>query len=62
MFEFFVDVLADPEAETQSVTVPTEFFESLQELEGEFKAEVLAIAGNGNKTISEQEFELEEEE
>ena len=55
VFEFIVDVLA----ETQSVTVPPEFFESLAGLKGEFKAEVLAIEESGNKTISEQEFELE---
>ncbi|MCH8029469.1 MAG: hypothetical protein IH874_06015 [Candidatus Dadabacteria bacterium] len=63
VFEFSVDVLADPEATcsngTQSVTVPPEFFESLEELDGEFKAEVLASEESGNKTISEQEFELE---
>ena len=59
VLKFVVDVLADPEAETQSMTVPTEFFESLEGLEGEFKAEVLAIAGNGNATIVEHEFELD---
>ena len=59
VFEFIVDILADPEAVTQSVTVPAEFFEALEDLEGEFKAEVVAMEAGGNATISEQEFELE---
>ena len=59
MFEFGVDVLADPGATTQSMRVPSEFFESLEGLEGEFKAEVVAIADDKNATISENEFELE---
>ena len=59
VLEFKVDVLADPEAATQSVTVPSEFFASFDGLEGELKAEVVAMAEGGNATISEQEFELE---
>ncbi len=58
VFKFVVDVRADPEAETQSVTVPYEFFENLQDLEGEYKAEVVAIAAGKNATIAEHEFEL----
>ncbi len=58
VFEFLLDVQADPDAETQSVTVPEEFFESLEDLEGEYKAEVVAIAADKNATISEHEFEL----
>ncbi|UCE78748.1 MAG: hypothetical protein JSV13_09615 [Nitrospiraceae bacterium] len=60
VFEFSVDVLADPNALYQSVTVPEEFFESLEGLEGEYKAEVVAIEGSRNATISEKEFDLEE--
>lgn len=59
VFEFVVDVRADPEAATQSVTVPVEWFESLEGLAGEFKAEVVAIAADRNATIAEKEFELE---
>ncbi len=59
VFVFKIDVLADPEASTQSVTVPSEFFESVEELEGEFKAEIVAIEAGKNATIAEQEFELE---
>ena len=62
VFEFIIDVVADPEAWTQSVTVPVEFFESLEDLDGEYKAEVVAIEAGKNATISEAEFELEEEE
>lgn len=58
VFKFVVDVRADPEAETQSVTVPFEFFENLQGLEGEYKAEVVAIAADKNATIAEHDFEL----
>ena len=58
VFTFVVDVRADPEAETQSVTVPFEFFENLQGLEGEYKAEVVAIAADKNATIAEHDFEL----
>lgn len=61
VFEFSVDVLADSGAPSQSVTVPAEFFESLDGLEGEYKAEVVAIEGSRNATISEHEFELLEE-
>ena len=60
-FVFGVDVLADPSAETQSVTVPSEFFDSLEGLQGEFKAEVVAIAEGKNATISEHGFEVETE-
>jgi hypothetical protein len=59
VFKFSVDVLADPEAETQSVTVPVEFFESLEGLQGQFKAEVVAIEEGGNATIWEEEFEVD---
>jgi hypothetical protein len=59
VFEFVADVRADPEAATQSVTVPPEFFAGLAGREGEYKAEVLAIEASGNKTISEQDFEIE---
>jgi hypothetical protein len=61
VFEFVVDVLADPEALHQTVTVPEEFFESLEELDGEYKAEVVAEERSGNKAIWEHEFELLEE-
>ncbi len=62
VFKFVVQVPADPEAESQSMTVPEEFFESLADLNGEYKAEVLAIAESRNATITEHEFELEEKE
>jgi hypothetical protein len=62
VFEFTLDILADPGNWVQSVTVPPEFFESLAELEGEYKAEVLAVEPSGNKTITEREFELLDEE
>ena len=58
VFKFSVEVPADPEADFQSVSVPPEFFAGLAELEGEYKAEVLAIAESGNATIVEHEFEL----
>ena len=60
VFEFRADVLANPAAETQRVTVPPEFFASLAGRAGEFKAEVLAIEASGNKTILEHEFEVED--
>lgn len=60
VFVSVVDVLADPDAFTQSVSIPVEFFDSLADLEGEYKAELLAIGANGNKTIVEEEFELED--
>lgn len=60
VFEFSVDVLADPDAPYRSVTVPAEFFESLEDLDGEYKAEVVAIEESRNASISENEFQLEE--
>jgi hypothetical protein len=60
VFKFVAQVPADPDAEYQWMTVPQEFFDSLEGLEGEYKAEVLAIAGSKNATIVEHEFELEE--
>ena len=62
VFVSSADVLADPEAATQSLTVPPGFFESLEGLEGEFKAEVVSIEAGRNATISEHEFQLEEAE
>ena len=59
VFVFRVDIPADPEADTYSVPVPPEFFESLDGLEGEYKAEIIAIAADKNATIVENEFELE---
>jgi hypothetical protein len=59
VFKFVVQVPAVPDAELQSMTVPQEFFESLADLDGEYKAEVLAIAESRNATITEREFELE---
>ena len=61
VFEFKVDILADPGAEpgdTIEVTVSPEFFGSLEDREGEYKLEVIAEESSGNKTITEQEFEL----
>ena len=58
VFKFVVQVQADPGGGPQTMTVPKEFFESLKELEGEYKAEVLAMAESRNATITEREFEL----
>ena len=60
VFEFSVDILAQEctADEPLSVTVPEEFFESLEELDGEYKVEVLAVEESGNKIITEHEFEL----
>jgi hypothetical protein len=58
VFEFAVDLPAT----ATSVTIPEEFLESLEELDGEYKVEVLAIEASGNKAITEREFELAEEE
>ena len=41
------------------MTVSPEFFDGLAELEGDYKAEVVAIAESRNATISEREFEFE---
>ena len=60
VFVSVVDVVADPDAFTQSVSIPVEFFDSLADIEGEYKAELLAIGANGNKTIVEEGFELED--
>jgi hypothetical protein len=49
-----------PEA-ARTVTVAKEFFDSLSEFRGEYKAEVLGIAANRNATITEHEFELEDQ-
>ena len=49
----------DPDAKTQRVSVPAAFFESLEGLDGEYKAEVLAMEAGRNSTAVEQEFELE---
>ena len=60
VFEFSVDVLAEEctEEDPISVTVPAEFFESLEDLDGDYKVEVLAEEASGNKVITEREFEL----
>ena len=50
------------ETEVYEFEVPAGWFEALEELDGEFKAEVVAIAGTLNATISEAEFELEDDE
>ena len=39
--------------------VSPDWFASLEGLEGDFKAEVVAIAGDKNATISEAEFEVD---
>ena len=51
VFVFSVDLPFN----TTAVTVPDEFLDALEGLGGESKAEVLAIAANGNKTITEEE-------
>jgi hypothetical protein len=63
VFEFAVDILAAAcsEEDPLSVTVPAEFFESLKDLDGEYKVEVLAVEDSGNKIITEREFELEDD-
>lgn len=61
VFVFTVQIPADPDAESYSVVVPPEWFEALKDLDGDFKAEVVAIAATRNATIAEAEFELEEE-
>jgi hypothetical protein len=60
VFEFAVDILAADcsEGDPLSVTVPEEFFDSLEELDGEYKVEVLAVEESGNKVITEREFDL----
>jgi len=60
VFEFAVDILAAncSEGDPLSVTVPEEFFDSLEELDGEYKVEVLAVEESGNKVITEREFDL----
>ena len=64
VFEFAVDILAPEDGcdagDPLSVTVPEEFFESLEDLDGEYKVEVLAVEDSGNKVITEREFELED--
>ena len=55
VFELSMDLRAG----TTSMPIPAEFFESLRGLEGVYKAEVTAIADNGNRTVSEAEFELQ---
>jgi hypothetical protein len=59
VFKFSIDVLPDSEAATQSVMVPVEFFAGLDGLQGEFKAEIVAIEDSGNATIWEEEFEVD---
>ena len=59
-FELRADVLAEPVAETQRVTVPPEFSPSLAGRAGEFQAAVLAIEASGHKTILAHEFEAED--
>jgi hypothetical protein len=61
VFKFVVQVPADPVGGSQTMTVPKEFFDSIDGLEGEYKAEVLAMAESRNATITEREFELQEE-
>ncbi|MFQ6028392.1 MAG: hypothetical protein ACE5Q6_12940 [Dehalococcoidia bacterium] len=58
VFTFRVEVPADPDAETQSVMVPPDFFEALADIDGDYKGEIVAIAGDRNATLVENEFEL----
>lgn len=44
----------DLPASTTSLEIPEEFLEP-----GTYKAEVLAVAANGNQTLAEVEFEIE---
>lgn len=60
VFTYVVEVPADPGAGLQSLPVPPEWFESLEAFDGEFKAEIVAIAANRNATIVELEFELDD--
>jgi hypothetical protein len=60
VFKFVVQVPASGD-DPQTMTVPHEFFDSLEGIPGEYKAEVLAIAESRNATITEREFEFEEE-
>ena len=59
VFEFKVDVPADSDALSQSVDVSAAYFEGLEGIRGDYKAEVVAIADGLNATIAEVEFELE---
>ncbi len=61
VFTLVFQLPADPDAASQSVAVPEGWFESLEDLDGEYKAEVVAIAGDKNATIAEVEFELEDD-
>ncbi|MCZ6688710.1 MAG: hypothetical protein O7H41_03810 [Planctomycetota bacterium] len=62
VFVVAIQVPADAEAASQSVTIPAEFFAGLEGRDGDYKAEVVAIEGTRNATIVEAEFELAEEE
>jgi hypothetical protein len=58
VFKFVVQVPAT-DAASQTMTVPQEFFESFAEINGEYKAEVLAMAASRNATITERDFEFD---
>ncbi len=45
-------------ATAEQVTVPPEFLDSLEGIQGEYKAEVIAIEPSGNATITEVEVDL----
>ncbi len=62
VFKFVVQVQAIPGDDPQTMTVPQEFFDSLEGIPGEYKAEVLAMAASRNATITERDFEFEKEE
>lgn len=57
---FVVSTELGPSAE--SLTVASDFLDSLAGMQGELKAEVIAREVSGNQTITEVEFEEEEEE
>jgi hypothetical protein len=54
------ELLVDVAPDVTALPVPREFVEAGARLDGtEFKLEVLAIEDSGNKTITEQGFEVE---
>ncbi len=61
VYKISAEIPADPDAAIQSLAVTPDFFGLLDEIEGEYKAEVVAIDDDTrNATIVELEFELED--